>query len=240
MLNITICDNNELERNILKHIISTFFTKLNQRVLFEEYESGEELIFDTKEGYLKTELICMDIVMDGITGMETAHKLRERGDKTPIVFFTSSPEYAIEGYDVAAAGYIMKPYRTSYVHQVLQRLYDHDFKYRIRAKYDCEFYYIPYQDILYIESSAHNLEIHTSNSDRIYTKTAKLSDIEKQLSSRDFMRIQQSIIVNLNHVSNVCGDFFIMDNGESLPMRVRGRKEVTDAYYEYFKSKYYR
>lgn len=47
--------------------------------------------------------------MDGITGMETAKRVRKMDHDCRIIFITTSPEFAVESYDVSASFYLLKP-----------------------------------------------------------------------------------------------------------------------------------
>ena len=52
------------------------------------------------------ELLFLDIYMKELNGMETARRLRELECKVPIVFMTSSRDFAVESYEVHASGYL--------------------------------------------------------------------------------------------------------------------------------------
>lgn len=88
-------------------------TKLQKREgIFFAYEDSS---FD---------LLLLDIEMEGINGMELAHKLRAGGDNIPIVFVTGFAEYMDEGYDVEALHYLLKPLDTDRFNRVLDRYAD--------------------------------------------------------------------------------------------------------------------
>ena len=53
-------------------------------------------------------IVFLDIVMDGINGMETAREMRKRCPETLLVFVTTEEDYALEGYEVEAAGFLIK------------------------------------------------------------------------------------------------------------------------------------
>lgn len=89
---------------------------------------------------------------------------------------------------------------------------------------------IYFSDILYIESNGKNVIVHTKN-EITYHFLSKLSQVETELDQR-FLRCNRSYIINMESVMNVKTDF-IMENGETIPIKVRKRKEIKDKYYNY-------
>ena len=55
------------------------------------------------------DLLLLDIQMEGMTGMELAHALRERGNQVSILFLTGCADYALEGYGVHPVHFLLKP-----------------------------------------------------------------------------------------------------------------------------------
>ena len=106
MRKIIVCDDVELERQLLKDILREYFEEIHEEILVEEYSSGEVLVADAEEGYLEGELLFLDIYMDRLNGMETARKLRALSCNIPIIFLTASPDFAVESYEVQASGYL--------------------------------------------------------------------------------------------------------------------------------------
>lgn len=72
------------------------------------YSSAEELEAAFSAG-AEFSLLCLDILMDGKTGMKLAQELRERDDRTSILFITGSTEFLKDGYSVRPIQYLLKP-----------------------------------------------------------------------------------------------------------------------------------
>ena len=53
--------------------------------------------------------MLLDIHMKTLSGMNAARALRQKGNEVPIVFISSMPEFALEGYEVHAFGFLKKP-----------------------------------------------------------------------------------------------------------------------------------
>ena len=61
---ITICDDVEVERFVLKRQLKMYFQTNGGEVEIQEYESGESLLADVEDGYVWSDLIFLDIYID--------------------------------------------------------------------------------------------------------------------------------------------------------------------------------
>lgn len=107
MLKIAICDDNPQCLGEAKQFIYDWSIHTNIPITIHTFRDGDSLL----EHYEKEQLDIMflDIVMPLLNGMEVAQEIRRNDSSTKIVFFTSSPEFAVESYDVKATGYLLKP-----------------------------------------------------------------------------------------------------------------------------------
>lgn len=232
MKTIVVCDDVEIERLLLKEILCQYFEEINEEVSIVEYDSGETLIADVEEGYVAMDLLFLDIYMKKLNGMETARKLRQIQCKVPIIFLTASPDYAIESYEVQASGYLLKSFSEEKLMKLLNRILKTDMKRRVAIKNRRQYRYPCTDDIMYIDSDKHNVTLHLSDGSEIIT-VDKLGEIEKRINEKRFLRCHQSYLVNMDYIKDVKDDF-IMEDGTLVPIRVRGRKEILDTYYDYF------
>lgn len=232
MKTIVVCDDVEIERLLLKEILCQYFEEINEEVSIVEYDSGETLIADVEEGYIAMDLLFLDICMKKLNGMETARKLRQIQCKVPIIFLTASPDYAIESYEVQASGYLLKSFSEEKLMKLLNRILKTDMKRRVAIKNRRQYRYPCTDDIMYIDSDKHNVTLHLSDGSDIIT-VDKLGEIEKRINEKRFLRCHQSYLVNMDYIKDVEDDF-IMEDGTLVPIRVRGRKEILDTYYDYF------
>lgn len=232
MKTIVVCDDVEIERLLLKEILCQYFEEINEEVSIVEYDSGETLIADVEEGYVAMDLLFLDIYMKKLNGMETARKLRQIQCKVPIIFLTASPDYAIGSYEVQASGYLLKSFSEEKLMKLLNRILKTDMKRRVAIKNRRQYRYPCTDDIMYIDSDKHNVTLHLSDGSEIIT-VDKLGEIEKRINEKRFLRCHQSYLVNMDYIKDVEDDF-IMEDGTLVPIRVRGRKEILDTYYDYF------
>lgn len=226
MRKIAICDDSKLDRQLLKVVIQTYFENNEEEFKIFEYELGDNLLDD-----IEVELLFLDIIMNG---MKIARKLRDIQFKAPIIFLTAHADYAVESYEVYAAGYLLKPYDTNKLTLLLDEVLQRSVQKRIAVKVKKQHRYLEINDIMYVESDKHVLNIHLKDS-RVIQTTEKLSELEKTINSKRFIRCHQSYLVNMDYIKDAKTDF-ILSNDIRIPIRVRGRKETIEKYHKYYSS----
>lgn len=234
MKRIVLCDDVELERQILKELLTLYFEEMGEEISVIEYESGEALITDAEEGFLEADLLFLDIFMKNMNGMETARRLREMKRKGPIVFLTASPDFAIESYEVQASGYLLKPYDAEKIKELTARLLKDDSKRRIAVKSKRQYRYPYIDDMMYIDSDRHMVTLHMKDGTEIITQE-KLGDLKERIGDHRFLHCHQSYLVNMDYIRDAQDDF-ILAYDTIVPIRVRGRKDIIDMYHKYFLS----
>lgn len=228
MRKIAICDDSKLDRQLLKVVIQTYFENNEEEFKIFEYELGDNLLDD-----IEVELLFLDIIMNGTNGMKIARKLRDI-QFTPIIFLTAHADYAVESYEVYAAGYLLKPYDTNKLTLLLDEVLQRSVQKRIAVKVKKQHRYLEINDIMYAESDKHVLNIHLKDS-RVIQTTEKLSELKKTINSKRFIRCHQSYLVNMDYIKDAKTDF-ILSNDIRIPIRVRGRKEIIERYHKYYSS----
>lgn len=119
-MNIAIVDDRKTDSDRLVGFIDTYAEQHRlQWGAMDRFSSGEEFLGAFTAG--KYDLIFLDIYMDGITGMETARRIRRADHGCRIIFITTSPEFAVESYDVSASFYLLKPIEKNGVFAALDR-----------------------------------------------------------------------------------------------------------------------
>lgn len=112
------------------------------------------------------------------------------------------------------------------------KYYKEVFKKRIAVKAKRQHRYLEINDIMYVESDKHVLNIHLKDS-RVIQTTEKLSELEKTINSKRFIRCYQSYLVSMDYIKDAKTDF-ILSNDIRIPIRVRGRKEIIERYHKYY------
>lgn len=111
------------------------------------------------------DIIFMDIKMPSLNGMETAKYLRKIDSRVTLVFVTNMRQYALQGYDVDARDYILKPLDYSEFEYHMKKIMSYLSKREGRdivLSFMDEKVRIAVYDIYYIEVQGHNLVYHTA------------------------------------------------------------------------------
>lgn len=119
MLNIAVCDDNPEH---LDRVLGQLERYLRSRPEIEgqtsAFQSGEALL-EQAVAKKNFDLYLLDVLMPGLDGIQTGHRLRQLGDGGEIIYLSSSNEFAVESYDVHAFFYLLKPLLEERLFQVL-------------------------------------------------------------------------------------------------------------------------
>lgn len=235
MLKIAICDDNEIERMILRKMLQGILQEMHQDAMMIEFSSGEKLQRNFSRG--DYDIIFLDIRMKGLNGIETGKAIREKDAKVELVYATSSDEFFKEGYEVHALAYLLKPYDVEKVRETFSYYFsknqieasenNYEFlKFSVQQKEIC----LRQKEIDLLESEGRIVKIHHYG--EIYRVYARLSEMEKQLDMRLFLRCNQSYIINVMFVDGVVDYDFYMQEGDMIPIRKRDKKDIVQKYYQ--------
>ena len=107
MLRIGVCDDDKEFLQRLVQMIHIWSDHSGIPTELYPFDNGDELI--SKNAAFRMDIILLDIVMPLLNGMDTARELRAQDTAVKIIFLTSSPEFALESYEVRAQDYLLKP-----------------------------------------------------------------------------------------------------------------------------------
>ena len=108
-LNIAIVDDNRRDSEKLGRAVNKYlFENYTKTFQLETFNDGEEILktFESE----KFQIIFMDIIMNNLTGIDTAKKIRELDNKVLIIFTTTSKEFVFDAFPLHSFDYILKPY----------------------------------------------------------------------------------------------------------------------------------
>lgn len=185
---------------------------------------------DAKEKY---DIIFLDIMLPGSNGMEMAHRLRRFDEDTVIIFVTTMKQYAIEGYSVSAAGFLIKPATYEQLRGVLDKavqIVRQKISGIIMIKTYTELISLESSDIEYAEVSGHSLIFHTKKGD-VQTK-GTLKELMDKLEGYNFIRCNNYAIVNARYIRAVRDNTVILPSVE-LEISRRKKSEFMEAYLRY-------
>ena len=229
-LQIAVCDDSSFDRFAISEMIDAYFKDKSFLYHVTEY-SNELTMLDDIEESNQYDIILLDIYLNRLLGIDVARKLRAGGYNGKIVFLTASDKYAVESYDVDAAGYLLKPHNYEKFCLLMDKLLASRCRNMIVVKKRSSVEYIPYDHIRYIESSNTKCLIHCSDG-RVHTIYTRLDLIAQEIEDRRFLRCHRSYLVNLFYVRQM-NENFVMDNSEIVLIRKKSIRQMRLAYLEF-------
>lgn len=230
MVRIAIIEDERGEQEcIRKYLVRYEFSKKTQ-MLIEYFEDGADFIESYQNQY---DIIFCDIQMKFMGGIETAEKIREQDSDVLIIFITNFAEFAIQGYEVEAFGYILKPLSYHIFERYLDRAVNH-----MRVK-KVEYLNIegvknlmriPVDEILYVDCVKHYQHIHTWQN--TYKVLVPLKQLESKLDPSIFTRCHSGCLVHLKHVQKI-EKMLVYVADTALPISRSKRKEFIKLLTEY-------
>ncbi|SIS33243.1 two component transcriptional regulator, LytTR family [Chryseobacterium joostei] len=185
---------------------------------------------DTKVKESEIDLLFLDINMPYLSGLEFLEQL----ENPPLCILTTAySEYALEGFRLQVADYLLKPIAFNRFYQAVnkaQQQFIINEKLRKNTPLDDPFLYvrqsdtfikISWVDILFVESMQNYTKLHFKDKFLVIHQTMKA--IEESLPTDHFFRIHKSFLINITHIDMISGGRLFINKIE-LPIS-RTRKE---------------
>ncbi|MBQ3403880.1 MAG: response regulator transcription factor [Oscillospiraceae bacterium] len=231
-MRIGICDDLISDRIHLGELVSAYYESRGIHVDIDEFESGEELMDVFEKG--KYQIIFMDVYMGAMSGVQAARAIRETDPACSLVITTTSPDHAIDSYEVHASDYLLKPFGAREVEEALSWCSEsmEEQLRGIELSFGEEKRTVLLTDIAYISSEGKGAEVHTASGEKLNTDMS-LTDLEGDIDDVDFLRCHKGFLVNLNHIKRPDNASFIMDTGESVPISGDNHERIKHAFFDW-------
>lgn len=227
-MRLAYCDDEEIQLEYAQKLAETWAVRYGEPMTYLAYKSAKELLFENMDSY-PFDLLILDIDMDGMNGMELAHKIREKDAMLPILFLTNRKEYVFEGYEVQALRYLLKPLDEEKLFPILDELCTMEKKEKeyVILSIAGENIKLEQDEILYVEVNGHYLMIHTAKD--VYEVKMSLAEMSETLTDA-FVATHRSFMVNLEHVERVMRTECLLSDGSSVPISRNCYKAVNEAF----------
>lgn len=208
---IGICDDDNCFLDVLELSLENYAKQKLFTFEILKFSSGEALL-DVYQDY-HFNLLILDMEMPGLSGIETAHKIRDVDLHISILYSTVHENFAFQAFQVDADSYICKPFSDVKLFSKLNRIFD---KLYLQAclKTAQDTYLaletkdgiiqIPCDEIIYISKMRNELTVHTTSHE--HTAYMNIKDIRLKLDPSIFVKINNGEIVNWSKIE------FLKDN----------------------------
>lgn len=184
----------------------------------------------------KTDLIFLDINMPEISGLSFAKSINKN---IKIIFTTAYREYAVDGFNLQAVDYLLKPISFERLLQAINKYFDENSPVKsvvinkILPEKSKSFFVrserkmikISFDEILFVESLADYIKIYL-NDKRVVTRET-ISNIEAKLPQKDFIRVHRSFVVSLANIDSFTSEF-VEINKKQIPISRSYKKVVLE------------
>lgn len=233
-----VIDDERLARDYIKNYIS----KIPQLELLGDFNSPLKAMELIKSE--EVDLIFLDIQMPDITGVDFMKSLTHPPE---VIFTTAYQEYALEGFNLSAVDYLLKPFSFDRFFQAVNKVIDKLESKNVQTdaavlpiqsqttftgsyltiRADRKFYKINFDDLKYIEGQKAYVSFHTDT--KRITALASLKDLEEALPKDKFIRIHKSYIVAIREILSLEGNILEVSDAK-LPVGKSYKQSVMDIF----------
>ena len=236
MITAAIVDDDPNIRETLQAALIKDTQKRRIPVQLSVCASGSEFLTLPKE---KWDLVLMDVEMPGQNGIETARQLRRVNEPATIIFITNYIQYALEGYEVQAFRYLLKPIDAAQFEQVVGTALDeihHRQTAYLQLKGRSEIIRLAIDELIYAETERGHLLLHTPA--KVLECYSTMEKLEQELKQEAFFRCHSSFLVALEAVRQIEKQDVVLKDGTRVPVSKNRKKGMKQALTNFWGGKF--
>ena len=233
MIHIAICDDSKQERQILAVLFKRYQELHATPLQIHIFQNGFSLLDAIDQGK-RFDITILDILMPGENGIEIARNIRASGTDTEIIFLTSSPEYAVDSYEVKAQNYLLKPVTEekffASIDSILAELDEKDTASFIIYTTEKQYSRIRVSSLVYGEVTHRTITLHLADQTMISAVMTftEFQDILKAYP--DFIYPHRSYAVNMNYIQYVTKSDIIPTDGQKIPLSRNNYMKISEQF----------
>lgn len=203
-----IVDDEKYIRDELKY----FLEKDKEISIIAETGDGDE-VMDLVEKF-HPDIVFLDIQIQDVNGLLLARKILDRKNPPYIILATAYNEYAIQGFEINVADYILKPFSEERLKIAIDRIKKQNKKenknFAENEEMDLDklcvfqnnrFILMDTDEIQYIESRKNDIIVHARDGE--YHCNYSLKELEERFKKKKFIRTHKSYIVNIDFINEI-------------------------------------
>ena len=231
-MRIAIVDDIASERETLKSRVAAQADRLSLDAAVSCYASGTDFLACAGKEHF--DLVFLDIYMGKENGVDTAEQLRCFDPDCLLVFTTTSPDHALDGFRVRALHYLVKPYQeddlTALFDEIVKRCPETDRYIEINTM--AGIVRLRFQDILYAEHYQHQIYVYGTNGQKYVTRQT-FREFTASLTDGRFFLCSRGVLVNMEHAEDFDGTDFILKGGKRVKVSRALAKDARTAFGDY-------
>ncbi len=236
-MKVAVCEDRDEEAAWLCGVIRRWSAENGIPAEITPYADAASFSFALEDALF--DALFLDIKMPGEDGVTLAKRLREQAYDMSIVFVTGEKEYVMEGYEVEAVNYLIKPVEEEQVFQCLNRICERNSKQEpfVLLKTEDAVVKLQQREIYLVEVFGHKLVYTTERGEFEVVSTMKSA--RQELLEDWFVICHRGVLVNLLHVDFVGKNHLVLaddrrDFCREVPVSRRMYGEVNDAFIRFY------
>ena len=233
MFKIAVCDDEKTYLDNIQDAIKRWSEERNVTIDIAAFDNGDSLLEHLKTE--KLDMVFLDIMMPLFNGMELAHEIRKNDSVLKIVFLTSSPEFAVESYDVKASGYLLKPLSYDKLCRVLDdTLHEEETEPdNVILKTIMGYQKIYFHDIECIEAQNKKVVFKKNDGSSIEVFNTFSNFADNLTMEKGFFKCHRSYIVYIPNIDHFSPLEITTKSGLKIPVARGYSKDFKEAYFSY-------
>lgn len=217
MYRIAVCDDEAVFLKNIAETTSVIFSSRGIACELCQFVSPANLMDILKDKPDFFDLLLLDILFENANGIKLAKWLRHTGNKTPIIFVTSSPDFLLDGYSVEPAGYVLKPIDRKKLEEALLRAYSKSKRNRIILETSSVTVSFCPEDVLYIEVFNKTSLLHLRDG-KVMEVSMPLSALIGKLPDDLFVQCHRCYAVALTAILCIYRYEITLQNNKKIPV----------------------
>ncbi len=217
MYHIGICDDEPVFLEDIRKMTEEILTELGIAYDIRTFDSAKSLERWMGAPGAALDLLLLDILMEGQTGLEFAGRLRAGENPLPIIFITTTMDFALEGYKVEPLGYLLKPVQRAQLQEALLRAWRHLQNQTVVLSSSSRSVSFRLNDVLYLDIYDKELAVHLADGS-VPRITVPLNSLLSKLPPERFVRCHRSYIVSVPAISSIWRYGIELKNRETIPV----------------------
>lgn len=231
-MKLAIIDSNNADATLIKDLIVKYFDTYTDALSIYSYPCADSFFQDFSENLFT--FVFLDMDTPNTPTLAAAEYIRKIDKNINLILMSRGMDYAIQGYTVQASYYLLKPFTYSNIETALNLcpILTTTLKPFVEVIVNRIPQLIFLDDILYIDTIHNGIQIHTElNTFKTYMSFKNFLQFIK--NEDRFLQCYRGIVVNMDYISTLQNDSFLLFNGETIPIRIPDRYTLRDTYNAY-------
>lgn len=238
MFHIALCDDEADQRQLTRKLLDSYLALRGAEAKIREFSGGQALLNALYDECF--DLYLLDIVMPGMDGIELGLKIRKSDENGMIIYLTTSPDFALEGYQAKAASYLLKPVQTEQLFRALDdalKAIAGRREQSVMVKTANGVSRLSVDHILYVEQADRAPRYHLRDGSCVSGVTMQASFQEAMgplLADRRFYLCGASFLLNLHCIKSINKSDILFAGGQKTTVPRRSASELNTAWMHYW------